>query len=373
MKNITFILSLIIIISSLLIVPLPLDLRAEKTCALPFVLLLVGCIYILLKIELFLGLCGLWICLISYDTFVEQPIYLSVWLSVVIFIIILYETYTKWNSYKDILLDSICFIALINYFWQVLQFFDIWIGIKPLNPFFYVGFMTQYNEISCLYAVCLPAFFRKGRWIFLLLIIIGLILSKAYQGIVTAIIIMLFWIIFNSKKIINIPICTIFTILMRWKPLKLSIPIYIPIILLIIYIPIFFHSYVRPFDLSHNLDSRGRLWKATIEVSLINPLGVGLGKYLFYDEKLKYVNDRAHNEYLELLYTGGFLGLLLGIFSIFILLINSYYNKDKIPFYGLIGSLTCALFGFPYHLVPVVIVTLIWIVIIIQEKNYDLC
>jgi O-antigen ligase len=112
--------------------------------------------------------------------------------------------------------------------------------------------------------------------------------------------------------------------------------------------------------------SRNEIWRATWLMFKANPLtGVGLGGYWaaiteYHDASGSLTPQEAHNDYLELLASGGLVGALLGGWFLLILAKRIKTNiQSKNPYrrgarygalVGIIGVLTHSLFDFGLHM-----------------------
>ena len=82
--------------------------------------------------------------------------------------------------------------------------------------------------------------------------------------------------------------------------------------------------------------------------------GYGLGSFKFFNPKLHEGNwDKAHNEYLQVFYELGLIGIILLILAIFSIYDSSYFVFMN-THYGAVGALTvtilCAVYYFQWHL-----------------------
>ena len=123
--------------------------------------------------------------------------------------------------------------------------------------------------------------------------------------------------------------------------------------------------------------SRGDIWRATLKLFAVHPLlGVGLGGYwigitAYHDASGTLVPQEAHNDYLELLASGGVLGFAIGVwFAITTVRLakNNLWSSTGFVYalrvgavIGVAGVVTHSLFDFGLHLLgnAVVFLTLI--------------
>ena len=112
--------------------------------------------------------------------------------------------------------------------------------------------------------------------------------------------------------------------------------------------------------------SRNEIWRATWRMFAANPIfGVGLGGYwaaitTYHDASGSLTPQEAHNDYLELLASGGILGGLLGAWFLFVLAKRIATNFRSASSFrrgahygavlGIIGVLVHSLFDFGLHM-----------------------
>ena len=112
--------------------------------------------------------------------------------------------------------------------------------------------------------------------------------------------------------------------------------------------------------------SRNEIWRATWRMFAANPIfGVGLGGYwaaitTYHDASGSLTPQEAHNDYLELLASGGILGGLLGAWFLFVLAKRIATNFRSASTFrrgahygavlGIIGVLVHSLFDFGLHM-----------------------
>lgn len=107
------------------------------------------------------------------------------------------------------ILDFICLIAIVNVAYQYLQLHHLDFIFVPIhdprntdyNPLY--GLMAQRNHLSSMLAECFPAFLRKGRWLGIPIVLLGLYWAESMGGpAAIAVGLIFFWII-NSHRISN--------------------------------------------------------------------------------------------------------------------------------------------------------------------------
>ncbi len=283
----------------------------------------------------------------------------------------------KWNV--EWLWNVICVAAILNVVWQVCQYFGLWILQTPVAKT-YVGLLSNTNETSAFLAVCLPCFFRKG-WKWLIPIpAIGLYLGISIGGIVAAGIAGILYLFLNQQDI-------------GWKRVTLFLVAFICLSAL-------YMEHKRP-SIESNLNNRGRYWMDMIPICNMKTFGWGLGQFKFVMPLIQTptlikqqgrimlwqnVGDKeaferalnkaskgnpdylvkqrwneiwleAHNEYLEIWFALGIVGLLLVLFSIF----NTLKAKgDAIPKYGFLISCLSAIWFFSWQIVPCTLVLILY-------------
>ncbi|HKO97109.1 MAG TPA: O-antigen ligase family protein [Pyrinomonadaceae bacterium] len=113
--------------------------------------------------------------------------------------------------------------------------------------------------------------------------------------------------------------------------------------------------------------TRNDIWRTTWKMFLAHPvLGVGMGAYstaapLFHDGSGKKTPQEAHNDYLELLASGGVVGLLIGIWFVLIVVRRVKGNlRSRHPFHraaslgaviGISGVAVHSLLDFGLHMI----------------------
>ena len=391
---------------SLVIIPNGIiDPRIQRTTNFLYGMLVISGFYVLSKISIVTGLFILYVCLISFFTIHYEPNTFYIIFSLIIFYLGIVYTYDCWKNKKEAIYDTLIYLVIINVIYQILQYFHIYILLYPISGTEYqvTGIMSNINDTSAFYALCLPAFFRKNRWFLLPIIIFGLYISATLNGIFASICIA------GLYGLINIPIKK------YWKWIVLTIVVSIPLLFS-------YAIYVDKFDLKNQQIGRFFIWKKTIEVASMQPLGWGFSQYdvvmplltsfkyldnppflpgtkeylykkvinkpvfdkalikashgnlqYFFSNKMsKTIFLQAHNEYLEWFFIGGWIGLIMGFFFLLRYLWVGFWQSDRLPFYGLVVSLLTAIFFFTYHITPLALITVLYLSLIEGEKHGDI-
>jgi O-antigen ligase len=135
--------------------------------------------------------------------------------------------------------------------------------------------------------------------------------------------------------------------------------------------------------------SRNEIWRATLKMFAAHPLlGVGLGAYwigitAYHDASGVLTPQEAHNDYLELLSSGGVVGLALGIWFVVLVVRLARRNLNTDTGFmravrigavlGLAGVATHSLLDFGLHLIgnTVVFFTLIMLATFQRKAHFD--
>lgn len=143
-------------------------------------------------------------------------------------------------------------------------------------------------------------------------------------------------------------------------------------------------------DNSNTLDgaSRNDIWRATLKMFAANPvLGVGLGGYwigitAYHDASGRMVPQEAHNDYLELLSSGGVIGFAIGVwFAVAVIRIvrKNLFADRGFPraarlgaVLGLAGVAAHSLVDFGLHIIVNAVVFVTLIMIATTNKVVDL-
>jgi len=214
------------------------------------------------------------------------------------------------NIDKDLIWNSMCIAALFLVAWAGLQrfgqyreLFSIYCVDKPTQHTTLAFGCFNANSGSVFLALCLPAFFRKWWFVFLLVIVPGLYFAGSLTGCLAALSAVIIYIIANKshEKIILL-------------------------LLLIVLIAGGIHLYkIKPYEEIKNSD-RLQVWTIAAKDYAKNyiemPCGKGLGswEYLFpyctESQKLWWAD--AHNEYIQIGFeVGPVILILIFLFNIY--------------------------------------------------------
>ncbi len=378
MKKDTWLIAFVLMAGIIFLMPNGMEARDQRITGFTLAMLIGAGVY-LFSIDKLLGALICYVGLISGITAYRDPLLYYMLFSLIIFLVYI----VKSDFNKEKLYDLLIAIACLNVVFQILQTFHInnyLVIARNSTP----GLMSHVNETSALYAMVAPAFFRKKRWYFLPVIIAGLIMSRSFQGVVTFSIICSLWFLINTSLKRAITMSVIFALL-----------------------TICFSLYVKPFEYQNYRTKRINLWHQTVKVTLIKPIfGWGFDQYRFVmplitswgylkpEEKSaihSYIFDRksfdkaatkvsggkieyftsnkqlnelhiqAHNEYIEWLFVGGIAGSIIGLSFLGRIIFKAFSHVDKIPFYGLLAASIVCLFGFSWHLMPLILITVLYI------------
>ena len=340
------------------------------------------------------GLFVFWITLTLYLTQtirIFEPLY-SIVCASVLFVAGVYS-YNHWERYKNAIYNVICAIALINAIFAVMQAFGLYILLKPVSREIPIGLMSNPNELSALMAICLPFFFRR-RWAYTIpLVLAGLFLAKSSNGIMAVLIITSVYMFMKHRDDRRIVLFAIVGAAMCSA----------------LYMTYIDTNHVRSFQ------SRAYIWKKSIQAASVKPFGWGFGQYQYvvplltnpknmaetqistlihltsdkaalekavkkitgsdsYEGAKRYFADdrnniktnfaQAHNEYVELYFATGLVGILLGLSFLAGSIIRGIGQPDKIPVLCLIASASTAIFFFTWQIAPLAVITLLSLSII---------
>ncbi len=370
----------------LMLIPTTISLRDQRIENAAYALFMVTAFYIGKKVSKTIGAVLLYIGFISVYSFIYSiEIFASIYALVILFLFISY-TYHEWHDRKNTIYDALCVIVFVNVAFQVMQYFGIYFISYPIagTEKFHCGLMNNVNDLSVLYAVCVPAFFRKNRWYYIAIPLLGLYMCLTLTGIIV------------TGTLIIIAM----TVLTRNPRVTF-------LVLVICYALVTFYAInVENFSLSSQKAGRAYIWEQAVKVASVKKTGWGLNQfdkvmplitsfeyidpqtrqYLYaqvfdktnFDKALQkmsgndmsYFADKtrqsptyflqAHNEYIELFFIGGFILLILSLIAIVRYLYLGFKQKDKIPFYGLLASCGSAFLFFGWHIVPIALITVLY-------------
>jgi hypothetical protein len=376
--------------TTLFAIPNGLNLRVQRDSYMVLSILLCGGLWVILKdkiIGAFLVYCV--IVAIVKGIEVQTIVFLMAYIS-------LYIALLNYKVNKERIYDFFIFIACANLAFQLAQYFGwSWNALASQN--FYLGLMANRNETSALYAVTAAACLRKDRYLFLIVNILGLMLSVSLGGVLAFSAIMVLWIIRNTHRI---PVIRAG----KYPSVKWAIPI--GAIAMVLSFIIFYGTVIHPFNIEHRQNERFFAWKQTAKVAMLQKMGWGWGQYQVVMPLInswKYINEdsrkmliiavrdkpkfikaiqlisgndpnifegnkmqrevfvEAHNEYIEFLFTAGWIGLIFMLVLISHVVIHSYKNIDPVPFYGILASCGTAMTFFSWHIVPLVVITMFYV------------
>ena len=341
------------------------------------------------------GLFVFWIALTLYLTQtirIFEPLY-SIVCAAILFNAGAYS-YNHWKRHKNAIYNLICVIALINVAFAIMQAFGLYILLKPVSREIPIGLMSNPNELSAFLAICLPFFFRR-KWAYMIpLVLAGLFLAKSSNGILAGFIVISVWSIINFRDDRRVVLFAIVGAAMCAA------------------------LYLTYIDTNHarSLQSRAYVWHKTAQAATVKLFrGWGFGQYqyviplltnpknipadritvslslisdkpalesaitritgstdyegarhYFADEKnnIKTNFAQAHNEYVELYFAAGLVGVLLGLSFLAGSIIRGIAQPDKIPVFSVIASAATAIFFFSWQIAPLAVVTLLSLSII---------
>lgn len=257
----------------------------------------------------------------------------------------------------NIIFNFICVFCFINLTFQVLQYFDINILMKPLTENWRCpGLLSNVNETSAAYAFSFPVFLRP-KWIWWLpALIIGFFLAGSSGGILAAAIGAVLFILFRSNGS------------------KTFYSILAGIIAVVV-----IYSIIDPPGFPTS-----RVEVATIGLEKVSKhwlLGAGIGhwKVLFSRPEIIYRLTNplrytyAHNEYLQMFFEMGIFFVLLVIgyaVSTVLKIIRSVKTDDIVL--GTCAVLIIALnslYNFPFHVAPTAMLAIFWIALLDRSLN----
>ena len=373
--GISYLTAFVLLAGIIFLMPNGIEPREQRITGFTLSMLIAAGMYVAFRFDIALGALILYVCAISWRMAYYDPQFYYMLFALIAFLIWIVKTE---HVKKGILYDVLIAVACLNLLFQVLQLFNINFVIvaHKQTP----GLMSNINETSALYAITAPAFFRKKRYLLLPVILAGLVISHSFQGVVTFAVVS---IIFAIRSL-------------RFKK---------SFVLLLIALAVGFTVSIKPFNYQNYQDSRIYVWQNSVKASLIKPVfGWGFNQSRFviplitswnqlkpqdraeiynqiadkkafdrvlnktgYKGNIPELNDKSHNEYVEWLFVGGFVGLFIGLTALMRLLYEAYSQYDFIPFYGLLSASIVSLFGFTWHLIPLALMTVLYLALIIRS------
>lgn len=374
----TYLIAFVLLAGIIFLMPHGIEPREQRITGFTLSMLIAAGMYVAFRLDIALGALILYVCAISWRMAYYDPQFYYMLFALVVFLIwIVQAVDIKKNALYDILIA----VACLNLLFQVMQIFNINFVIvaHKQTP----GLMSNINETSALYAITAPAFFRKKRYLLLPVILAGLVISHSYQGVVAF---------------------AVISIILAVRSLRFKKSF----VLLVIALVVCFAVCIKPFSYQVYKDSRIYVWQQSIKASLVKPVfGWGFNQSRFiiplvtswealnpqgraeiynqiadkkafdrvlnktgYEGNIPGLNDKSHNEYVEWFFVGGFAGLLIGLAALIRLLHKAYSQYDFIPFYGLLSASIVSLFGFTWHLIPLSLMTVLYIALIIRSALF---
>ena len=274
-----------------------------------------------------------------------------------------------------IILNGIAILGIFHTILIIIQSTGHWplykIMPKYLNAQLWPGVCSDTNTGGSLLALCFPAFLRK-RWCWgLIPIAIGLYLSQALGGVMACFVGLVAYSCyrFDSKMLIT------------------------GILIIIVGFMGFYMVKKEPARLKGNLGYRADLIPLVVEQMVAHPIrGYGLGAFYWlfqFQHKEHYKSKtldgvvrsttwrRAHNDYLEIAYNQGFVGLLLGIGLIFSHMIK-FVRKKKFETFALIGfvgviiAMANSTVHFLWH-TPAILMAIFYLALMINQTEGTEC
>ena len=236
--------------------------------------------------------------------------------------------------------NAICLVGLANVAMIIVQFFYLDPLYTPLSDAGRcTGLMSNQNETGALLAFCFPAFLRKSWLKCLPAIIIGLILAKSSGGMLAIGAVVIFWMLINNMR----------------KQAVLLVAVV---------------SGYMVID-GPTIDQRLDAWTVGLNLFTQQPLGAGIGHWaaVFSVVELETTQSRflqAHNEYVQLIFEFGVLGicLLVSYFRYFFKSVKTLlgYNKsDFIPAFGVVSLMVNCFVNFPMHIATTAMLGVTWL------------
>ncbi len=279
-------------------------------------------------------------------------------LHTIVFALVLYQILcNKFNKDRiNTVLNIICCMAVIQSVMVILQGFRVWFITYPINADFtsakilfpktqysiyllknnhsdLVGLLDNPNIASAFLAMCLPAFFRRGKLVFIPLVIIALFFIHSFGGIIACIITSIIFLIIKFRRRSLIFISIIFLILGLYC--------------------------VKNETAKNVLDLSNRRAVWNFHITKLIPkrpiIGWGLGQERFLSliikKEAKQGEPRwlhSHNELISLTTEMGILGLLI-VCGYFVSLFKKLKRSNLIITCGLAACISASLSIFSIH------------------------
>lgn len=277
---------------------------------------------------------------------------------------------------KQVMLALLCLFALANVLVVSIQLLGFDFKLEVNKELFLsdgalrVGLLDNFNSLSAAFAFCLPAFF-ESRWKWLIpFVILGLVLAKTVGGVLATAPVILYY---------------------SHRYLSGKVPNLLQIILIVILVSVCIVGYIKFVDVP-NYKSRWAAWSVygalSTDKNHSQLFGIGLGhwKALFKREDIRQEICRradcsqptkglyyaqAHNEFMQVDFEMGKIGLVLIIGYLINLLRRVRHIKDPIPILILLAIIIDSMVYFPLHipiLAMIIIMTLAMVERGLREK-----
>ncbi len=298
------------------------------------------------------------------------------------------RTFGAWEKHRTIIYNTICVVVLVNVALEVLQQFGIGYLRQPQVFTYPLGLMSNSNETSAFLAICLPFFLRGRWWLGVPVVFLGLALAHCLQGFLIVSVVACVW------------------MARQWRPRAWGL-VYAPAIVFLL----FFALTGDHFKFNSHMQGRGIVWIKTAKAIMVKPVaGWGFGQYQYViplltaadrlgtvggqialqevadkaglvkaamkvsraktpKEAHDFLYDRAnntltvmkeaHNEYIELAFTAGFIGLGLLLLFIVATIRRGFKAPDITPVLVVLASCVSATVLFTWQLVPLMVVSVL--------------
>lgn len=284
-------------------------------------------------------------------------------ISYVLFLFLLISNYD--HKYSSLLYNAVCISGLVQVFYIILNSFDI-NPIYHIFNFFYpgdviretydqsksYGSLANTNLTGAHLAFCFPCFFRS-KWIKLTpFILLGVYMCNSAMPVLTVIGSSLYLLYYSKYK-------------EKWTPW-------------ILFSAASLLHFFSPFKLSGFLSDSTRkiAWDKTMDLiyGWKSIYGYGLGHYKTYFHKYFPINGllftEAHNEYLQIIYNFGTIGLFL-IGYVVVTSIKS--TSNKIPLIGMFAFAINSYGNFPLHIASLGMLGIFYMGIALSDYKEEFC
>lgn len=302
----------ILVLGCVLVLPNGVDPRVQRFGNMQFIFLAASGLIALFSVSWSIGALLLYTC---YETLRGINItILSTIVALSVFFLFIVMTAPHWWAFKGLIYDALILIAGLNIVFQALQYFHVSFLIHPTNGQL-VGLMSNVDETFALYMICLPAFFRKRRWQLLIPICIGgLILASP---------------LVNSSQ---------------------------------------------HYGVIEHISGRWAAWSFTIhDMGKALWFGQCFHLFQFYNAQNNNLFLEAHNEYVEIAWRFGIVGIALFLWTLYRTIRRGLQGIDRIPLWGLALACVSAVPFFTWHILPLALISVVWAAIIYSDKEVLLC